>query len=75
MASISFHDLLEAGLAFGWSESTRRAHDADSYLQRFSPRRTVGTTSERNLRIAAALEFEGRMTAAGRAALGIARES
>lgn len=71
LESITFHELLEAGLAFGWSESNRRAHDAESYLQRFSPRRTVGTTSERNVQIAAALEAEGRMTAAGRAALGL----
>lgn len=69
--SITFHDLLEAGIAFGWSESTRRPHDAASYLQRFTPRRSRGTTSQRNLRIAARLEAEGRMTDAGRRALGL----
>lgn len=68
--SITFHDLLEAGIAFGWSESTRRAHDETSYLQRFTPRRTRGTTSGRNLAIADRLEAEGRMTPAGRQALG-----
>jgi hypothetical protein len=67
--SVRFEDLLEAGLAFGWSESMRRSHDRISYLQRFSPRRTHGTTSERNRRIAARLEAEGRMTDAGRRAL------
>lgn len=70
VASVTFHDLLEAGIAFGWSESTRRAGDASSYLQRFTPRRARGTTSTRNLRIAARLEEEGRMTDAGRRALG-----
>ncbi len=70
MASIGFHDLLEAGIAYGWSESTRRAHDSTSYLQKFTPRRTRGTTSERNLAIADRLEAEGRMTPAGRQALG-----
>lgn len=69
--SVSFHDLLEAGIAFGWSESTRRAGDALSYLQRFTPRRGKGTTSERNRRIASQLEADGRMTAAGRRALGL----
>lgn len=68
--SVGFHDLLEAGIAFGWSESTRRAHDATSYLQRFTPRRTRGTASARNLAIADRLEQEGRMTPAGRHALG-----
>jgi uncharacterized protein YdeI (YjbR/CyaY-like superfamily) len=68
--SVGFHDLLEAGIAHGWSESTRRSHDATSYLQRFTPRRTRGTASSRNLAIADRLEAEGRMTPAGRHALG-----
>ncbi len=72
--SISFHDLLEAGIAFGWSESTRRANDRTSYLQRFSPRRTRGTTSARNAAIADRLEAEGRMTPAGRSALQRGRD-
>ncbi|MEA5117362.1 MAG: hypothetical protein VB036_07070, partial [Propionicimonas sp.] len=63
-------DLLEAGLAFGWSESTRRANDRTSYLQKFTPRRTRGTASARNLAIADRLESESRMTPAGRRALG-----
>jgi hypothetical protein len=67
---ITFHDLLEAGIAFGWSESTRRRFDGRSYLQRFSPRRAAGTRSRRNLDIARRLEQEGRMRPAGRAALG-----
>lgn len=70
VASISFHDLLEAGIAYGWSESTRRAHDSASYLQKFTPRRTRGTTSERNRTIADRLVAEGLMTPAGRRALG-----
>lgn len=68
--SISFHDLLEAGIAYGWSESTRRAHDSTSYLQKFTPRRRPGTASERNRAIADRLEAEGRMTPAGRRAFG-----
>ena len=67
--SVTFHELLEAGIAFGWSESTRRSGDASTYLQRFTPRRTRGTTSVRNLEIAARLEQQGRMTESGRAAL------
>lgn len=70
VASVSFHDLWEAGIAYGWSESTRRAHDSTSYLQKFTPRRTRGTTSKGNVTIAFRLEAEGRMTPAGRRALG-----
>ena len=70
VACVSFNDLLEAGIAYGWSESSRRGFDAGSYLQKFTPRRALGTTSDRNLRIAERLESEGRMTPAGRQALG-----
>jgi uncharacterized protein YdeI (YjbR/CyaY-like superfamily) len=69
--SITFHDLLVEGIAFGWSESTRHAYDDDSYLQRFAPRRTRGTASDRNRRIARELADAGRLTEAGRAALGM----
>ena len=69
--SVTFHDLLVEGIAFGWSESTRHAYDNQSYLQRFTPRRTRGTASERNKRIATELEEAGRMTDTGRAALGL----
>lgn len=68
--SISFQDLLEAGIAYGWSESTRRGYDSTSYLQKFTPRRSPGTASDRNRAIADRLEAEGRMTPAGRRALG-----
>jgi len=69
--SVTFHELLEAGIAFGWSESTRRPSDDVSYLQRFAPRRARGTTSQRNRLIAERLESEGLMTPEGRTALGL----
>ncbi|MBT9253979.1 hypothetical protein KMZ32_16135 [Phycicoccus sp. MAQZ13P-2] len=71
LRSVTVEELLEAGIAFGWSESTRRRYDERSYLQRFTPRRGRGTTSERNRRIADRLEAEGRMTPAGRRALAV----
>jgi uncharacterized protein YdeI (YjbR/CyaY-like superfamily) len=46
--SISFGELLDEGLCFGWSESLRHKHDNYSYLQKFTPRKRAGTTSERN---------------------------
>lgn len=68
--SVTFHDLLRAGLCFGWSESTRHAGDDDSYLQRFTPRRRIGTVSPRNVRLAEELIASGEMTPAGLLALG-----
>ena len=69
--SVSFEDVLDEGLCFGWSESLRRKGDDVSYLQRFTPRRTKGTTSARNMEHAQRLIEEGRMTAAGLSALGL----
>ena len=68
---VSFQDLLEEGLCFGWSESLRLPGDARSYLQRFTPRRTRGTTSPRNRVLADRLTEQGLMTEAGLAALGL----
>lgn len=70
LRSISFHDLLEEGLCFGWSESTRHRGDAQTFLQKFTPRRTRGTKSARNRRMFEALDAQGLMTAAGAAAMG-----
>ena len=71
VASVSFVEVLEEGLCFGWSESKRIKGDDVSYLQQFIPRRTKGTTSKRNREYAKRLITEGRMTPAGLIALGI----
>ena len=71
VAGVTFEDVLDEGLCFGWSESNRLAGDERSYLQRFTPRRRAGTTSDRNLRHATRLIAEGRMTPSGLAALGL----
>jgi uncharacterized protein YdeI (YjbR/CyaY-like superfamily) len=67
--SISFHDLLEEGLCFGWSESTRHRGDRQTFLQKFTPRRTRGTKSERNTRLFEVLQAQGLMTVAGEVAM------
>ncbi len=67
--SITFEDLLEEGLCFGWSESQRFKGSEEYYLQKFTPRKTRGTVSDRNKRLIAKLEASGQMTEAGRAKL------
>jgi uncharacterized protein YdeI (YjbR/CyaY-like superfamily) len=69
--SVTFEELLDEGLCFGWSESMRRKYDQNSYLQRFTPRKTVGTQSRRNLDRVSILINDGRMTTAGYKALGM----
>ena len=63
--SIAFHDLLEEGLCFGWSESKRYSYDEESYIQMFTPRKKKGTNSPRNKLLIEKLIKEGRMTNQG----------
>jgi uncharacterized protein YdeI (YjbR/CyaY-like superfamily) len=69
--SVTFQDLLELGLCFGWSESKRVRGDEASYLQRFTPRRRTGTTSDRNRKLVQRLVADGKMTESGLEALGM----
>jgi len=69
--SVTFDEVLEQGICFGWSESKRRRFDDTSYLQRFAPRRTRGTTSTRNKALADRMIRDGKMTEAGLEALGM----
>jgi uncharacterized protein YdeI (YjbR/CyaY-like superfamily) len=63
--SVTFDQLLDEGLCFGWSESSRRNFDEVSYLQKFTPRKTRGTESERNRKRIEALIDAGKMTRSG----------
>jgi uncharacterized protein YdeI (YjbR/CyaY-like superfamily) len=63
--SVTFEEVLDEGLCFGWSESMRRKGDDQYYLQRFTPRRTKGSTSERNREHVKRLIRENRMTPSG----------
>ena len=69
--SVNFEEVLDEGLCFGWSESMRRKSDDQSYLQRFTPRRTKGTKSKRNLEHTERLIKENKMTEIGLRMLGL----
>lgn len=70
IATVTFEEVLDEGLCFGWSENKRLPYDEVSYLQRFTPRATKGTSSARNISHAKQLIAEGLMTPAGLAVLG-----
>ncbi len=72
--SVTFEEVLDEGLCFGWSESMRRKGDEKSYLQRFTPRRKKGTTSKRNQEHVERLIKEKRMMPPGLEALGIEQD-
>ncbi len=69
--SVTFLEVLEEGLCYGWSENLRHPYDDVSYLQRFTPRKGKATESERNKKLIMKLENEGRMTQHGYDALGM----
>ena len=69
--SVSFEQVLDEGLCFGWSESARRKYDNNSYIQKFTPRKTIGTHSARNLDRIKVLIKQGKMKPSGLAALGM----
>ena len=68
--SVTFEQVLDEGLCFGWSESTRQKYDDVSYLQKFTPRKSIGTQSTRNLARTKLLIQQGRMKPSGLIALG-----
>jgi uncharacterized protein YdeI (YjbR/CyaY-like superfamily) len=67
--SVTFEEVLDEGLCFGWSENKRLPGDERSYLQRFTPRKGKGTTSARNVEHARRLIAQGLMKPAGLRAL------
>jgi uncharacterized protein YdeI (YjbR/CyaY-like superfamily) len=72
--SVGFDEMLDLGLCFGWSESVRHKGEDGSdkyYLQKFTPRKSPGTTSKRNMERALELNAKGLMTHTGRVALGL----
>ncbi|MBN2041298.1 MAG: hypothetical protein JW864_14755 [Spirochaetes bacterium] len=69
--SVTFEEVLDEGLCFGWSESKRRKFDTNSYLQRFTPRRVKGTTSKRNMEHIERLIKEKKMKPSGLRSFGI----
>lgn len=68
IASVQPYDATTVALCFGWIDSHRRALDATTYLQRYSPRRRGSNWSAINIARAEQLISDGRMRPEGLAA-------
>lgn len=66
---VTYREALDEALCFGWIDGVRRALDADSFTQRFSPRRPGSKWSMVNRRRMKELQAAGRVAAPGLAAL------
>lgn len=68
-------EAVEEALCFGWIDGAMHRLDAETFALRFSPRRPGSVWSAANQRRAKRLIAEGRMTEAGRAAIGRAKRN
>ena len=65
LPGISYEDLVEECLCFGWIDGTVKKYDADSTVQRITPRRKKTFLSELNRQRVWKLQRLGLMTPAG----------
>jgi uncharacterized protein YdeI (YjbR/CyaY-like superfamily) len=70
---LRYPDALDEALCYGWIDGQIRAVDADRFRQRWTPRRKNSTWSDVNKRKVKRLIADGRMAAAGLAAVNAAK--
>jgi uncharacterized protein YdeI (YjbR/CyaY-like superfamily) len=63
--SITWPESVDEALCFGWIDGLRKSIDADSYMIRFTPRKSRSTWSAINIKRVAELTELGRMRPAG----------
>lgn len=71
--SLTYPEALDEALCHGWIDGQRRSADDRTFSQRFTPRGVKSSWSKRNVGIIGRLESEGRMKAAGLAAVAAAK--
>lgn len=74
LKSVSHPEALEVALCHGWIDGLRKSHDAESFLQKFTPRRPQSIWSKINRAKALELIEAGRMRPPGLAAIETARK-
>jgi len=74
LRSVTYAEALDVALCYGWIDGQKRSHDADSFLQRFTPRTRRSPWSKRNREHVERLTAAGEMHAAGLAAVDAARD-
>ena len=72
---VHYEEALQEALCFGWIDSRGKAHDAERFIVRFSPRKRDSVWSESNRTRVNRLIRSGRMTPAGLAAVREAKRS
>jgi uncharacterized protein YdeI (YjbR/CyaY-like superfamily) len=72
--SITYAEALDEALCYGWIDGQKKPHDAESWLQRFTPRRAKSGWSRINTGHAERLIEAGRMRAPGQTEVDAAKK-
>ena len=73
LQSVTYAEALDVALCFGWIDGQKRSHDAESFLQKFTPRQKRSPWSKRNREHVERLIATGEMHPAGLAAVAAAK--
>jgi len=65
MASVTYAEVLDIALCYGWIDGLKKSYDELSFLQKFTPRRSRSTWSKRNIEHITRLTEAGLMMPAG----------
>lgn len=63
--TVTYDEALDVALCYGWIDGQAKSLDEDSYLQKFTPRRSRSLWSKRNIEKANRLKDEGKMHESG----------
>jgi uncharacterized protein YdeI (YjbR/CyaY-like superfamily) len=74
LKSVTAPEALEVMLCWGWIDGLRKSFDAQSFLQRYTPRRAKSIWSQVNRQHVARLKAAGRMTKHGQAQIDAAKK-
>jgi len=71
---VSYSEAIEEGLCYGWIDSLANKRDAESFYQKFTPRKPTSNWSKRNIERVEQMIAKGLMTAHGQKLVDIAKQ-
>ncbi len=71
--TVTYAEALDEALCYGWIDGQKKTYDAESFLQKFTPRRPKSMWSKRNREHIARLTKEKRITVAGKKEIDAAK--
>ncbi len=73
--TVSISEAVEEAICFGWIDSRMKSIDAEKFILKYSPRRPKSVWSKINRERAEKMTASGKMTAAGLAAIELAKNN